>query len=68
MFFIADAFKGQVHKFAGRVKIVSHQSCRTSAVFKYFLSPVDPQNRVGWDFVIVSNILYINAEPWLTNG
>ena len=28
--------KGQVHVFAGRVKIVSHSSCRTSAIF---LSP-----------------------------
>ena len=36
MFFIAYAFKGQVHVFAGRVKIVSHSSCRTSAVFRYF--------------------------------
>ena len=29
------AFKGQVHVFAGRVKIVSHSSCRT--IFKYFV-------------------------------
>ena len=36
MFLIAYTFKGQVHKFAGRVKIVSHSSCRTSAIFKYF--------------------------------
>ena len=36
MFFIAYAFKGQVHVFAGPVKIVSHSSCRTSAIFKYF--------------------------------
>ena len=36
MFFIAYAFKGQVHVFAGRVKIVSHLSCRTSAILKYF--------------------------------
>ena len=34
MFFIAYAFKGQVHVFAGRVKIVSHSSCRTSAILK----------------------------------
>ena len=31
MFFTAYAFKGQVHVFAGRVKIVGHSSCRTSA-------------------------------------
>ena len=36
MFFIAYAFKGQVHLFAGRVKVVSHSSCRTCAIFKYF--------------------------------
>ena len=34
MFFIAYAFK--VHVFAGRVKIVSHSSCRASAILKYF--------------------------------
>ena len=36
MFFIAYAFKGQLNVFAGRVKIVSHSSCRTSAILKYF--------------------------------
>ena len=36
MLFIAYAFKGQVHVFAGRVKIVSHSSCRTSAKLEYF--------------------------------
>ena len=36
MFFIAYTFKGQVHVFAGQVKIVSSSSCRTSAIFKYF--------------------------------
>ena len=36
MFFIEYAFKGQVHVFAGRVKIVSHSSCRTSVILKYF--------------------------------
>ena len=34
MFFIKYAFKGQV--FARRVKIVSHSSCRTCAILKYF--------------------------------
>ena len=32
----AYAFKGQVHGFAGRVKIVSHSSCRTGAILKKF--------------------------------
>ena len=36
MFFIAYAFKGQVHVFAGQVKILSHSSCKTSAKLKYF--------------------------------
>ena len=35
MFFIVYAFKGKVHVFAGRVKIASHSSCRTSAILKY---------------------------------
>ena len=35
MFFITYTFKGQVHVFAGRVKIVSHSFCRTSAILKY---------------------------------
>ena len=35
LFFIAYTFKGQVHVFAGRVKTVSHSSCRTSAILKY---------------------------------
>ena len=36
MFFITYTFKGQVHVFAGQMKIVSHSSCRTSAILKYF--------------------------------
>ena len=36
MFFIAYAYKGQVHVFAEKVKIVSYSSCRTSAMLKYF--------------------------------
>ena len=36
MFSIAYAFKGQVHVFAGQVKTLSHSSCRTSAILKYF--------------------------------
>ena len=38
MFFTAYAFEGHVHVFAaaGGVKIVSHSSCRMSAIFKYF--------------------------------
>ena len=35
MFFIAFTFKGQVHVFAGRVKSVSHSSCRAIAILKY---------------------------------
>ena len=38
MFFTAYAFKGQVHEFAGQVKTVSHSSCRTGAILKYFCS------------------------------
>ena len=38
MFFITYGFKGQVHVFVGRVKIVSHSSSRTSAILNYFCS------------------------------
>ena len=37
IFFIAYAFKGQVQMFAGRVNVVSHSSCRTSAIFHIFV-------------------------------
>ena len=41
MFFIAYMLlKEIVHLFEGRVKVVSHLSCRSSAIFKIFLSPV----------------------------
>ena len=40
LFFIAYAFEGQVHVFAGPVKNLSHLSCRTSAIFNYFC-PLD---------------------------
>ena len=33
-------FKGQIRVFAGRVKIESHSSCRTSAILKYFCTLV----------------------------
>ena len=41
MFFVAYTFKGHVHVFAGRVKVVSHLSCRASAIF---LSPENNMN------------------------
>ena len=47
MFFIAYAFKGQVHVFAGRVKTVIHSSCRTSAILKYFC-PLASMQRVNF--------------------
>ena len=40
--FISNAFKGQVHVFAGQMKIVSHLSCMTSAILKYFCPLVFP--------------------------
>ena len=36
MIFIAYAFKGQEHVFAGRVKLLSHSSTGTSVILKYF--------------------------------
>ena len=44
MFLIVFAFKGQVHVFAGRVKIVSHLSFRTRAILKYFCPLDDDDN------------------------
>ena len=46
MFFIAYTLKGQVHVFAGRVKVLSHSSCRTSAILKYFY-PLDVQDHLS---------------------
>ena len=56
MFFIAYAFKGQVHVFAGQVKIVSPSSCRTSAILKYFC----PLNYLTIIFrsILTQNIMY----------
>ena len=36
MFIIAYPLNGQLYVFAGRVKIVSHSSCRISAILRYF--------------------------------
>ena len=59
MFFIAYAFKGHVHAFAGRVIVVSHSSCRTSAMFKYFcpLYPAPPNG------LLQGSICQENWEP-----
>ena len=52
MFFIAYTFKGKVHVFTEWVKIVSHSSCRTCAIFKIFLSPC---NYPLWTFLSTSH-------------
>ena len=56
MFFIAYTFKGHVHAFAGRVKVVGHSSCRTSAIFKYFCPLIRiyhvGKNRMGPDQLV----------------
>ena len=54
--FIAYAFKGQVHVFAGRMKIVSHPSCTTSVILKYFcpLLFLGVYLRCTWQTVFVS--------------
>ena len=74
MFFIAYTFKGQVHVFAGRVKIVSHSSCRTSTILKYFCpllwchfiflwihhldENVDPDHLASEDLVFISGYIF----------
>ena len=40
VFFTAYTFIGQLHVFAGQVKIINHSPCRTSAILKYFC-PLD---------------------------
>ena len=65
MFFIAYTFKGQVHVFAGGVKIESHLSCRTSTIFKYFFPlfrfPVYFQMDKG--VVLEDSIVVADEEP-----
>ena len=41
-------FEGQVHVFAGWVKIVSHSSCRTSVILKYFCPLYSYLLSVSW--------------------
>ena len=48
MLFVAYAFKSQVHVFEGRLKILSHSSCRTRVILKYFC----PLHGIGMDPVI----------------
>ena len=52
MYFIAYTFKEQVHVFAGRVKIVSHSSCRTSAILKYFC-PLKGITMLTWNVALI---------------
>ena len=67
MFFIAYTFKGQVHVFAEQVKIVSHLSCRTSAILKYFCPLPNAIHYIIWNltfyihplFVLFGFILYV---------
>ena len=54
MFSIAYSFKGQVHVFAGQVKIVIHSSCRTRAILKYFC----PLDKVSYWDQLMSIILH----------
>ena len=65
MFVIAYAFKGQVHVFAGRVKNVSHLSCRTSAILKYFCHLAEKDARLKWvkidsKYALYQNLMYSN--------
>ena len=46
MLFIAYTFNGHVHVFAGRVKIVSVSSYRTSTTMKYFCPLVKSKNGI----------------------
>ena len=80
MFFIAYAYKGQVHVFAVRVNIVSHWSCRTSSILKYFCPLVTStkitytvsirlNNLLADELHVISSIIKkivcALAKPWL---
>ena len=69
-FFIAYAFKGHVHVFAGRVKVVSHSSCWTSAIFKYFCPLqrhiVSHKQQVN-NWLVYPNRVWCSPE-WYTMG
>ena len=50
-----------MHAFAGRVEVVSHSSCRTSAIFKYFCplaglyfseAIVKDRPEIDWDDIV----------------
>ena len=66
MFFIAYAFKGQVHVFAGQVNIVSHSSCRTSTILKHF-SPLLGKIRLHMKYLalFISLLACSNFHPLL---
>ena len=70
MFFSAYTFKGQVHVFAGQVKIVSHSSCRTSAILKYFCplgyfgkheDPDEMPHYAMWHFISVHTVFKVHT-------
>ena len=64
MLFIAYAFKGQAHVFAGLMKTVSHLSCRTSAILKYFCPLLtDSISRTPW-----SVHLYVKYYQYLVDS
>ena len=63
MVFNTYTFKGQVHVFAGRVKIVSHSSCRTSAILKYICPLLVYAKKVSYMYFMC--ILTYQAIGWL---
>ena len=65
MFLIAYAFKGHVHAFAGRVKVVSHSSCRTSAIFKYFCPLFKYEIMLKYSGLFTCSVVHINERPTL---
>ena len=50
------SFKGQVYVFEGRVNIVGHSSCRTSAILNISVL-CDPYNTEIWITLIMLDIL-----------
>ena len=69
MFFIACIFKGPVHDivFAGRVKIVSHSSCRTSTILKYFC-PLRSHTFLEIDHKRISTVIFLLSADSFKKG
>ena len=61
MYFIVYAFKG--HVFARQMKILSHSSCRTRAILKYFC-PLPMLNIAIATLTCTAPVYYVNGKQY----